>query len=222
MTNQPKVQIPINGDVICGDEKCGKSSHIIINPVIQAVTHIVVKDSNLPESNRRIVPIEKIKETTAESLTLNCTPEELAQMPPFTETHYIKPDNNTLAMLSLERYEETMLSDPFILPYVTPMVDIETIPVEQELIPPGELAVHRGAEVWATDGQVGRVDEFLVEPKRGHITHLIMKEGHLWMTKTIAIPLKAIEKMEEETVYLKLDKKAVESFPEINVKRSFF
>ena len=46
-------------------------------------------------------------------------------------------------------------------PYVVPakrMVDEKV-----RRIPPGELAVRRGARVRATDGRVGRVDEFLVD-----------------------------------------------------------
>lgn len=217
-----KLAIPINADVLCSDEKCGKSSHAIINPITQNITHIVVKDSDLPESSRRIVPIEKISTTTSNTVTLNCSKEELAQMQAFTESHYIKPDNDTLAtMLQIEHYEETLLSDPYILPYAIPITPLEYMPIEKELIPPGQIAVHRGAEVRAIDGRVGRVDEFVVEPSNGHITHLIMREGHLWMTKDIVIPLKAIEKMEEEIVYLNIDKKGVESLPEINVKRLF-
>ncbi len=53
------------------------------------------------------------------------------------------------------------------------------ISVEYERIPPGELAVRRGARVETTDGHAGRVDEFLVNPADGYITHLVLREGHL-------------------------------------------
>jgi sporulation protein YlmC with PRC-barrel domain len=33
------------------------------------------------------------------------------------------------------------------------------------------------------------VDEFVVNPKNGHITHLVMREGHLWGQKDVIIPL---------------------------------
>ena len=51
--------------------------------------------------------------------------------------------------------------------------------VEHEQIPLGELAVSGGAHVEATDGRMGRVDEFLVNQENGYITHLVMREGHL-------------------------------------------
>jgi hypothetical protein len=57
------------------------------------------------------------------------------------------------------------------------------IPVDEEQIPPGELAVYRGARVEATDGKAGMLGEFLVNPLTGHISHLILMEGHLWGKK---------------------------------------
>jgi hypothetical protein len=44
-------------------------------------------------------------------------------------------------------------------------------------------------------------------------------EGHLWGKKEVTIPVSAIDRIEEDTVYLKLDKKAVESLPSESVRR---
>ena len=91
--------------------------------------------------------------------------------------------------------------------------------LEHERIPPGELAVHRGAQVEAKDGPVGQVDEFLVDPATGHITHLVMREGHLWGTKDVAIPVSQIGRLEEDTVHVKLDKAGIEALPVIPIRR---
>jgi sporulation protein YlmC with PRC-barrel domain len=93
------------------------------------------------------------------------------------------------------------------------------IPVEHEHMPAGELAVRRGTQVEAADGHVGRVDEFLVDPKDEHITHLIMREGHLWGQKDVSIPLSAIKRIGENTVYLKLSKDEVGALPAIPIRR---
>ena len=83
----------------------------------------------------------------------------------------------------------------------------EYTPVDEEQIPPGELAVYRGARVEATDGKVDTLGEFLVNPLTGHISRLILMEGHLWGKKEVSIPVSAIDRIEEDTVYLKLEKK---------------
>lgn len=222
MFNKIEIPIPINAEVVCLDGKSGISCHIIINPVTKNITHIVVKDSHFSDSNKRLVPIEKIINSTSDSIALGCSLEELSQMEPFTEIHYIKPDADTLSMMtSIEQYEEMLLYDPYVLPYGIPIIPIDSISVEEERIPPGELAVHRGAQVKATDGIVGKVDEFLVESQTGHITHLVIREGHFWNRKEVAIPLSAIQHISEEVVYLKLDKETVESLPEIDIKRPY-
>jgi sporulation protein YlmC with PRC-barrel domain len=66
---------------------------------------------------------------------------------------------------------------------------------------------------------VGRVDEFLVDPRNEHITHLIMREGHLWGQKDVSIPLSAIGHIEEDTVHLKLSKSEIEALPAIPIRR---
>jgi uncharacterized protein YifN (PemK superfamily) len=93
------------------------------------------------------------------------------------------------------------------------------VPVEHLQIPAGELAVRRGTRVEATDGYVGHVDEFVVNPENGHITHLVMREGHLWGQKDVVIPLSAMGETREDTVFLKLDKHQIESLPTFPVRR---
>jgi hypothetical protein len=79
--------------------------------------------------------------------------------------------------------------------------------------------MHRGARVEATDGHVGRVDEFLVDPMDGHITHLVLREGHLWGEKYVTISVSQIARLEEDAVYLKLDKQSIEALPTISARR---
>ena len=77
----------------------------------------------------------------------------------------------------------------------------------------------RGTRVEAIDGYVGHVDEFVVNPKSGHITHLVMREGHLWGKKDVIIPLSLIADTRKDTVFLKLDKLQIEVLPAFPVHR---
>ena len=51
----------------------------------------------------------------------------------------------------------------------------------------GASAVH------ATDGEIGKVEGLVVEPAHGHVTHVLLQEGHLWGRKEVAIPIGAVE-----------------------------
>ena len=66
-------------------------------------------------------------------------------------------------------------------------------------------------------GLWGGRNEFLVNPTNGHITHLILREGHLWGQKDVTIPVSQIQRIEEDAVYLKLDKRHVAALPAIPV-----
>ncbi|KPK14357.1 MAG: hypothetical protein AMK69_28870 [Nitrospira bacterium SG8_3] len=55
---------------------------------------------------------------------------------------------------------------------------------------------------------MGPVTEFLVDQTDGHITHLVLREGHMWGRKDVTIPVFQIDRIEEDAVYLKLNKRS--------------
>jgi sporulation protein YlmC with PRC-barrel domain len=209
------MDIPINVDVQCADGLCGRLTYVVIHPLTQRVTHLVVREAETPHTER-VVPVALVAETTPNLVRMGCTRDELAKMGPFIETEYIWTKVPGMEQIPSRGY----LPGEYVLwPYVVPET-MECVPVEHKRVPPGELAVRRGARVEATDGRVGQVDEFLVDPTNGHITHLVLREGHLWGQKDVTIPVSQIERIEENVVYLKLDKHSIEALPAIPIRRS--
>jgi len=86
-------------------------------------------------------------------------------------------------------------------------------------IPPGDLAIRRGARVQATDGRVGQIDQFLVDPDSGYITHLCLRETWRREDRVVCIPVSEIAEIKEKIVHLKVDKKTVRSMMCIPAKR---
>ena len=87
----------------------------------------------------------------------------------------------------------------------------------------GQLAsaVQPGARVEATDGRVGTVSELGAAEVGSNASHFVLQEGHLWGKKVVTLPLSAVDRVEGDTVYLKLDKKAVEKLPTIPLKKAY-
>jgi sporulation protein YlmC with PRC-barrel domain len=193
------MDIPLHAEVWCTDGQCGTSNSVIINPITKQITHFVVKERDFPYE-QRLVPVSQIAETTSDTIKLNCDFNVFINTPKFIKDEFIIPDAS-----GYEDIPQTML-----LPYA---LMLGTITIEHENIPANELAVHRGSKVIATDGHVGQVDEFLVEPKNGHITHLILREGHLWGKKDISIPISKIDHIDKDNVYLKINKSEIEALP---------
>jgi len=212
------MEIPLQAQVECTDGVCGHSVYVLINPVLDQVTHLVVREDSSPNTEY-IVPIDVVSETIADTIQLRCSKAELEKMDPFVKTTFIRekvPERDFGhggGMIGTGSF--------YYMPYVTPEITVyETEKTQQ--IPPGELAVRRGTRVEATDGYVGRVDEFVVNPENGHITHLVMREGHLWGQKDVIIPLSAMgdpREDREDTVSLKLDKHQIESLPTFPLHR---
>jgi sporulation protein YlmC with PRC-barrel domain len=210
------MEIPLNAQVECTDGVYGRSEYVLINPVTDQVTHLVVKEEASPNTEY-VVPIEFVTETIADTIRLSCTKAELEQVKPFIKTTFVEeklPDKN----FGFSAGGFFGAGSYYYMPYVTPENTVE-VPVEHRQIPHGELAVQRGTRVEAKDGYVGKVDEFVVNPKNGHITHLVMREGHLWGRKDVIIPLSVMGDTREDTVFLKLNKHQVESLPTFQVNR---
>lgn len=202
------MDIPINAEVYCADGRCGRSTTVILDPATEKVTHVVVAERGLL-GIEHIVPLDQVVEATPMAIHLRGTAADLEKLDTFVETHFIGGE---------EPYGGYEPGTWVLWPYAYP--EDGWVPlVEEEQVPPGELAIHRGATVFATDGRVGRVDEFLVEPASGHITHLVLREGHLWGQKDVTIPVAQIESFADDAVHLKLDKHSIEALPHIPVRR---
>nr|WP_255603834.1 PRC-barrel domain-containing protein [Oscillochloris sp. ZM17-4] len=77
--------------------------------------------------------------------------------------------------------------------------------------------MRRGDVVAATDGRVGRIEGFVVDPQGEQISHLLLREGHLWGTKDVSIPVASIKDIQAGVVHLKLRKDEVAALPTITV-----
>ena len=197
------MDIPLNAKVSCTDGPCGQSTYLVLMPTTEEITHVVVSDGSFP-GTEYLVPIDHIAESNPESIRLNCTLEDLSKLPIFNQLEFFPTD-------SQDTHRNSSVFWPFVVP------ESYGITLENEHIPANELAIRRGADVEATDGRVGRVDEFLINPVGNAITHLVLREGHLWGQKNITIPLSQIDHIEENTVWLKLDKQSIEALPAIPI-----
>jgi sporulation protein YlmC with PRC-barrel domain len=196
------VEIPIGAEVHSMEGPYGRALSIILNPIEEKVTHLVVEENEFPQT-QRLIPIELVQVTSPQQINLMCTADQLKKMETFLEEEFIHADPK--------------VGSVFIWPYSVPATDLITL--EYENMPVGEIAIRRGTHVCASDGWIGRVDELMIDRKDRKITHLVLREGHLWGQKDISIPVSQIDHMDQDTIYLKLSKKEVEALSEIPIHR---
>jgi sporulation protein YlmC with PRC-barrel domain len=204
------MDIPLGVEVFCSDGACGKSTAVIVEPDTEKITHFVVQ----VEGSRYLVPIEAIADSAANHIRLRWSREELAAAAPFEKSVFAGED---LGAYTGPAITGASIAWPYGAEneYMLQAAAAAYVPVEQ--IPEGERAIHKGAYVEATDGGVGQVEEFLIDPGTGRITHLVLRKGHLWGKRDVTIPLDQIERVEDDVVYLKLNKEAVGGLPSVPV-----
>ena len=105
------------------------------------------------------MPIEFVSETVANTIRLRCSKAELEKMDPFVKTEFIEEKVPYMYPGAGDAYG---IGRYYFWPYVS-SENPGYVPVARLQIPPGELAVHRGTRIEATDGYVGQVDEFVIQ-----------------------------------------------------------
>ncbi len=197
------MDIPLDASVECSDGPVGTLTNIIVNPARETITHLVVSEHGLVGS-KRLLSEALVRESTHDTVFLSISKREFQEQEEFVQTEFLPSD------------VPAFMSDEYL---AWPMQEWVPPILQHEAVPPGEFSVRRNAKVYASDGHVGRVDEFLVEKKSGHITHLVLREGHLWGKKDVSVPVDQIDRYEDKCVYLKMDKKSIEDLPPVHIDR---
>jgi sporulation protein YlmC with PRC-barrel domain len=199
------MDLPMNATVACANGPGGHSTAIILNPVNNEITHLIVREPGLL-GVERMVPVELVTESTPELIRLRCTSEELTELPPFRTTSYLP---------ALPGFQPGYNAGRVFSPYMS----MQPIGIDHANTPADERTIYRGAHVHATDGQIGAVEEFLVDPVSNAITHVVLREGHFWSRQDVTIPMAQIDHIDDDGVYLKLDKHEIEALPAVAVHR---
>jgi sporulation protein YlmC with PRC-barrel domain len=97
-----------------------------------------------------------------------------------------------------------------------PQVALASAVETRDMLPPGEVGVQRGETVHASDGEIGKVEGLVVDSAQGHVTHVLLQEGHLWGRKQVAIPIGSVEKI-DSGITVNLTKHEIESLPAVGV-----
>jgi hypothetical protein len=198
-----KTDIPIKATVRCEDGVAGTSEAVVVDPLKREVTHMVLRESRSPHTER-LVPVDLIARTTEDEVHLACSTAAAKKLDPFVETQFVEAPEGEL------HYPIAVGAQiPYLWPFAYPH---EKVAVARERIPQNELAVRRNFEVDATDGRVGRVEAFLVDRDDDHITHVVVRSGHL-AHHEFAVPVSDVDEISEGRVSLRLDRRGVENLP---------
>ncbi len=207
------INVPLDVAVYCSDGLGGRSSQVIVDPTNKQVTHVVVKEQHAPHTEY-MVPVDQLVDSTPDMIKLRGTIAGLAMMEPFIHIDTLYTDAAGMGYSNEEPgYIGSLGMGYAPWPQHDPGERF-TVNIKTDATPVGEIALTHGAHIHASDGhQVGQLDGFLTEATTGQISHLVLREGHFWGKKEVTIPVAQIDHMQEERVYLKLDKESIGALP---------
>jgi sporulation protein YlmC with PRC-barrel domain len=203
-------QFKIGAEVSCADAACGELTRVVVDPAARAVTHVVVEPKH-GSGVSRLVPVVLVH-ATADEIRLRCTVAEFAELEPAEETHYLPASDDYDGYGSGQGpYWGLGVGGLGGMGGVSPIVISDTVP-------PGEVDVRRGERVHATDGEIGRVQGVVVDPRDSRMTHVLLQEGHLWGRKEVAIPIALVTRV-DEGIQLNLTKQQVQDLPPVQIQQ---
>ena len=200
----------------CSDGLCGEVRRTILDPVALTVTHLVIQPGHRGELGR-LVPVE-LADVTAGEIRLRCTLAEFGRLDPAEETDLEEGTDyggGYGSAASVQGYgnvggmgvggSASGMGIGVGVGHRTPLVVSHAVPL-------GEAEVSRHEHVHALDGEIGQVEGFAVDPADHRVTHVLLREGHMWGRKEVAIPVSAVVAV-DEGIRLNITKEQVGDLP---------
>ena len=200
---------PVNAKVLFADDTWGEVQTVVVHRLSHKVTHVVVRGParrmrpDGKEHIARLVPIDQVERVDHGTVKLKCTMAEFLELEPFIEER--------VELVSYPDYQHSPI-DSTGMPLGPTMMESYYVTEATERIPEDELGVQVGTKIESRDGEeVGHLAELVVTPDTGEVTHFVLERDE----KQTSLPLTVIQHAGRDTIYLTLDKKAVEQLPSV-------
>src|SRR5690242_21462168 len=177
------VEFEIGAKASCSDGACGEVRRAILDPASRTVTHLVIEPRH-DRAKGRLVPLELV-DATGPEVRLRCTLAEFERLEPSEEVDLAEGMDYGGGYGQAEAVQgygnvggmgvggsTSGMGIGMGLGHRTPTVLSHAVPL-------GETEVERHESVHAVDGEIGRVEGFVVDPADNRVTHVLLQEGHM-------------------------------------------
>lgn len=204
--------LPINFDIgartVCRDGRCGRLAKLVVNPVTEEVTDLIIEKGFL-QKHDRVVPISAVVQTAEGELHLDLDVAELERYPEYKEVAFRVPARG---------WDQARYRPDDVRYKMSPYEGIggqSVMPSRQQRFRQGvdfdSTTIGHGTRVRCELGGVGLVDHVLVDCEHGHITHLVIKRGVTAMYHIV--PVEAIQRVDDDGVLLNITREEVLASP---------
>ncbi|MBV9095981.1 MAG: hypothetical protein JO132_19270 [Streptosporangiaceae bacterium] len=203
-------QFTLGQSASCTDGSCGVVSRLILDPVARTLTHLVIEPRHR-SADGRLIPVDLVEGTDGQ-IRLRCTMAEFDQLDPAEEVEPVDaPVYGEEAAIQSYADIDGMGIGGTISGIGAP-VSPGPYMIVSDTVPSGETDFVRHERVHAADGEIGRIEGFVVDRADRKVTHVLLAEGHLWGRKEVAIPVSAVASM-ENGIWLTITKDQLGELP---------
>ena len=179
----------IGSPATCTDGHCGKVIKVVVDPVARELTHLVVE----PEHRSRTRPpgaarpgqFGRGRRRSCATPSTSSTPCRNAE-----ENDFLPGGSG---------YEDYAAHEAYYWPYFgieggpDPLVANASAIVTHDTSPPAKSACAAATPCTPPTGRSARWKGWSSTRPAGHVTHVLLQEGHLWGRKDVAIPIGAVD-----------------------------
>jgi len=180
----------IGSEAVGSDGYRGEVLAVVVDPAARTVTHLVVEPHGRA-GLARLVPLELAELAGAEPgpIPLRCTEAEFMSLEPAEETlAEFVPGYPDPVQLLPPGWRDTGGGPTADGGTILRIPEKETI----DIVPPGEVEERRGDHVHASDGDVGHLRGLRIDPGSRRVTHVLVREGHVWGHRGVDIPAEMV------------------------------
>ncbi len=201
----------IGAEARCSDGACGEVIRVVVDPVARVLTHLVVEPKQRVGCGR-LVPLDIVDAAPGE-VRLRCTKAAFEKLDLAEETQFLSRSSDYAGYGPGQ-----WLSWPYygLGGGIGLSMGSLSQPIVNDKVPLGEVAVRRGEQVHATDGDIGRVQGLVIDPDDHQVTHVLLEEGHLWGRKEVAIPMSAVTRV-DGGIRLSISIQEVKDLPPVDI-----
>jgi sporulation protein YlmC with PRC-barrel domain len=207
-----EMQLILGTQASCSDGACGQLQRIILDPAERKVTHLAIEAGHSGAVGR-LVPVSLVEQTSGE-LKLSCTTAQFDQLDLADNVELAEGTNYAghIGRGAVLGVTDAAPEESGASPTTDMGLGRQTPIVTTDAVPEGESEEDRHERVHAVDGRIGKLKGFAVDQADHRVTQVLLREGHLWGSKQVAIPISAVASL-EDGVQLNVTKKQVEDLP---------
>lgn len=198
----------------------GRLAKIVVDPVTDEVTHLVV-EKGVVRKQTRVVPIDRVKSATSGEICLQVEADHLDELPTFEEDCYVMLDDEEMertgmgAGTDLNRapalygYWPVSGGGAGPLPGTAPARFVADTCTN---VPSGAAVLSEGTVVvGADDRELGRIERVISQDDdpEGRVSHFVISQGTVRKKRRL-VPIEWVERIEDRKVRLAVGSRTVE------------